>query len=388
MTLPDFSADIRVLEEQTLRRRLRVVESACSPEVVIDGRAVTAFCSNDYLGLASDPELVEAAVDGARRYGVGAGASHLISGHMTAHAALEARLAKFVGMDRALYFTSGYLANLAVLPTLVGPGDEIFSDQLNHASLIDAARLAKAGLHIYPHVDLAALGDLLARSAARRKIVVTDAVFSMDGDLAPLADILALCERYDAWLLTDDAHGFGVLGEGGRGSLNHFGLASPHLIYMGTLGKAAGVSGAFVAGTENLIEWLLQRARSYIFTTASPPLLAHTLIKSLELIERGDQRRRHLAELVARLKQALVFKRWRLFPSDTAIQPLIIGANDETIAVAQALFERGLWVPGIRPPTVPQGTSRLRITLSASHTAEHVDRLAAALIELEAGYSA
>ncbi|MBI3140360.1 MAG: 8-amino-7-oxononanoate synthase, partial [Rhodocyclales bacterium] len=328
--------------------------------------------------------LIEAACAGARRWGVGSGASALISGHTDAHAALERRLAEFVGMERALLFPTGYMTNLGIVPALVGRGDAVFSDQLNHASLIDAARLSRAEIRTYPHLDLAALEHSLAAATARRRLIITDAVFSMDGDFAPLPALLALAERYDAWLMADDAHGFGVRGPQGRGSFRHYGLASPRLIYMGTLGKAAGVAGAFVAAQANVVEWLLQKARTYIFTTAEPPLLAHTLLKSLELIEQGDGRRRHLAALIAQLRGSLSLKRWKLLPSETAIQPLVIGENAEAMRVAAALLERGLWTPGIRPPTVPAGTARLRITLSAAHRAEHVARLAAALNELEA----
>lgn len=383
MSLPDFSEELAALEAQTLRRRRKVVESPCAPQLVADGRSVIAFCSNDYLGLAGDPDLIEAAQEGARRYGVGSGASPLISGHMRPHEALERRLAEFTGMEQALLFSTGYLANLGTLPALVGRGDAVFSDRLNHASLIDATRLARAETRIYPHLDLAALDASLAASKARRKLIVSDAVFSMDGDLAPLPQLLALAERHDACLMVDDAHGFGVLGPQGRGALAHFGLHSPRIIYMGTLGKAAGVAGAFIAASGNLVEWLLQKARTYIFSTAEPPLLAHALLKSVELIEHGDARRRHLAALVAQLRGALKFRRWELMSSETAIQPVVIGGNAEAIAIAAALLERGFLVPGIRPPTVPEGTARLRITLSAAHSAEQVAQLAEALLELE-----
>lgn len=383
MNPSDFSEELAALDAQALRRRRRVVDSPCAPELVVDGRQVLAFCSNDYLGLANDPALVAAAQEGARRYGVGSGASPLINGHMTPHALLEQRLAAFAGFERALLFSTGYLANLGVVPALVGRGDAIFSDRLNHASLIDAARLARAELNVYPHCDLSALGAALAASRARRKLVITDAVFSMDGDLAPLAEILALAEHHGAWLLIDDAHGFGLLGPQGRGAAAHFGLASPRLLVMGTLGKAAGAAGAFVAGAESTVEWVLQKARTYIFSTAEPPLIAHTLLTSLDLIEQGDARRVHLAARIAQLRGSLKLRRWRLLPSQTAIQPLVIGDNAETMAVANQLFERGLWVPGIRPPTVPAGTARLRITLSAAHSETQVARLAEALNALE-----
>lgn len=379
----DFEAELADLDAKALRRRRRVLNSPCAPELVVDGRSILAFCSNDYLGLANDPLLVEAAREGARLYGIGSGASPLINGHMTPHAALEHRLAEFAGMQRALLFSNGYLANIGIIPALVGRDDAIFCDRLNHASLIDASRLSRADINVYPHCDLAVLQSQLAASNSARKLVITDSVFSMDGDVAPLPDLLALAERYDAWLMIDDAHGFGVLGPQGRGSAAHFRLSSPRLIYMGTLGKAAGVAGAFVAGTEHVIEWLLQKARTYIFSTSEPPLIAYTLLKSIDLIEQGEERRRHLAGLIKLLHSSLRVERWRLLPSTTAIQPLLIGENAETMDVATQLFDRGIWVPGIRPPTVPEGTARLRITLSAAHTRAHVERLVATLMELE-----
>jgi len=381
--MSDFDVGFAELDALGLRRRRRVVDSPCAPELVVDGRPVLAFCSNDYLGLANDPALVSAAQEGARLYGVGSGASPFINGHMTAHAALERRLAEFTRMERALLFSTGYMANLGIVPALAGRDDAIFCDRLNHASLIDAARLSRAELKIYPHLDVAALERELAASRARRKLVVTESVFSMDGDLAPLPDLLVLAERHDAWLLVDDAHGFGLLGPQGRGAAAHFGLVSPRLIYMGTLGKAAGAAGAFVAGAEDAIEWILQKARTYIFSTGEPALIAHALLKSIDLIEQGDARRRHLADLNALLHSSLKLRRWRLPPSETAIHPLLIGENAETMDVASRLLARGIWVPGIRPPTVPAGTARLRITLSAAHTAANVARLAETVMELE-----
>jgi len=379
----DFSEELAALDAQSLQRRRRVVDSPCAPDLVIDGRPMLAFCSNDYLGLANDPALLAAAQEGAKRYGVGSGASPLVCGHMAPHAALERRLAEFTGFPRALLFSTGYLANLGAVPALAGRGDAIFSDRLNHASLIDAARLSRAELNVYPHCDLSALAAALAASKAKRKLVISDAVFSMDGDLAPLPEILALAERHGAWLLVDDAHGFGLLGPQGRGSAAHFRLASPRLLVMGTLGKAAGGAGAFVAGAENAVEWILQKARTYIFSTAEPAPIAHALLTAIDLIEQGDARRANLAARIAQLRATLKPQRWQLLPSETAIQPLVIGSNAETMEVAAKLFERGLWVPGIRPPTVPAGTARLRITLSAAHTEAQVARLVGALTELE-----
>ena len=381
--LHDLHCQLAALEEGGLRRSRRTLASPCGPLAQLGARELVSFCSNDYLGLASTPQLIEAACAGARQWGVGSGASHLVSGHLVPHEALEGRLAAFTGFARALLFSTGYLANLGIVPALAGRGDAIFADRLNHASLIDAVQLAKtqgAESHRYAHGDTASLERLLAASRARRKLILTDAVFSMDGDLAPLPALLALAERFDAWLVVDDAHGFGVLGPGGRGSLAHFALpCAERLIYMGTLGKAAGVSGAFVAAAEMVIEWLINRSRSYIFTTGASPLTACALLAALDLIENGDARRAHLQALIARLRDGLDGTRWRLLTSPTAIQPLIVGDNHEALNLARALEERGLWVPAIRPPTVPKGSARLRISLSAAHSAEQLDRLLGAL---------
>ncbi len=382
---------LAALEAQSLTRRRRIAESACAPQQLVDGRAMLAFCSNDYLGLAAHPRVVEALREGASLYGAGSGASHLISGHSRAHALLEERLAAFVAPNlvdaRALYFSTGYMANLAVLTALgAEPDAMIFSEALNHASLIDGARLARANVSVYPHGDVAALAAQLEASSACTKIVVTDSVFSMDGDLAPLPALLALCERHGAWLVVDDAHGFGALGAHGRGALEHFALRSPNLVYVGTLGKAAGVSGAFIAAHASVIELMIQRARPYIYTTASPPAIAHALLTSLDIIEgeEGASLRAHLAALIAQLDDELRLTRWQRPVSHTAIQPIVIGANDEALRVAASLHAQGLWVPAIRPPTVPANTARLRITLSAAHTPEQVTQLAQAINQLEA----
>jgi len=383
MIWEELQSELDALERDGLKRRRRILEAPCGPLARVDGRQLISFCSNDYLGLANDPALVEAACAGARAWGLGSGASHLVSGHLAPHEALERQLAAFTGFPRALLFTTGYMANLGIVPALVRRGDAVFADKLNHASLIDAVQLSRADSRRYPHGDLAALERLLAASSAKRKLILTDAVFSMDGDLAPLPALLELAERFDAWLVVDDAHGFGVLGPQGRGSVAHFNLhASPRLVYMGTLGKAAGASGAFVAAHETVIEWLLQRARTYIFTTGASPLIACALSAGLELIAAGDARRAQLRQLAAQLRDGLAGTRWRLLPSPTAIQPVIIGDNFEALRVAAALFERGLWVPAIRPPTVATGTARLRVSLSAAHTAQQVGQLVDALKEL------
>jgi 8-amino-7-oxononanoate synthase len=379
---------IESLDSQDLRRHRRTTATACAPWVEVDGRRLLSFNSNDYLGLAADARVVEALREGAALYGAGSGASHLVSGHSKAHAQLEEKLAAFLAPHleaaSALYFSSGYMANLAALTALAGPMPReavIFSDALNHASLIDGARLSRAAVQVYPHANVATLGRMLDASTAATKLVVTDSVFSMDGDLAPLPELLALCERHGAWLVVDDAHGFGMLGEHGRGALEHFGLRSPYLVYMGTLGKAAGVGGAFVAAHETVIEWLVQRARPYIYTTAAAPALAHALLTSVDLIagDEGRARRAHLAALRQQLASMRVRTGWQRLASDTAIQPLVIGGNAEVLRAAESLFDQGIWVSAIRAPTVPAGTARLRITLSAAHTAQGVEQLISAL---------
>jgi len=362
---------------------------------LIDGQPRLSFGSNDYLGLSQHPALIAAAQQAAARYGVGATASPLVCGHSPAHEALEQELAAMVGLPRALYFYAGYAANVGAIPALVGKGDAVFSDALNHACLIDGIRLSRAESHVLPHADLAALEAALQTSTARRKLVVTDAVFSMDGNVADVPALLALCERYDAWLMIDDAHGFGVLGERGEGTLSYHGIAGvqgvapawqgrlDRLIYMATLGKAAGVAGAFIAGEPSMVEWVMQKARTYMFATAAPAIVAESLRAALQVMHDEPQRRQHLRALQARLQAGVSAANlpWTLLPSDTAIQPLIIGSNEDALAVMARLDERGVWVPAIRPPTVPEGTARLRISLSAAHTIEHVDQLCKALAQ-------
>jgi 8-amino-7-oxononanoate synthase len=388
--LDELPARLQALDDAHLLRRRRVVRPLGDGYLSVDGERLLAFCSNDYLGLAADPALVEAACAGARAYGVGSGASPMVSGHSAANAALEDELARFVGLPRALYFYAGFATNASVIPALVGEGDALFSDALNHACLIDGARLSKATIHRFPHADLDHLAAQLAACTARRKLVLSDAVFSMDGDIADVPRLLALCEQHDALLLLDDAHGFGVLGPQGRGTLARFGLVGPsasrRVLYMATLGKALGVAGAFVAGEPTLIEWLLQKTRSYTFATAAPAMLAEALRVSLRRVQHDEWRRVRLADLVAalrgRLHTGLAGTGWRLLDSPTPIQPLIVGDNATALALMDGLRQRGLWVPAIRPPTVPAGTARLRIALSAAHTVAEVERLADAIIEL------
>jgi len=383
--LPIALAD---LDAQGLRRRRRVLDTPQGPRVRVDGLDCLSFSSNDYLGLAHHPAIAEAVRQAIETAGVGAGAAHLLTGHHRLHHDLETELAAFVGLPAALLFSTGYMASLGVIPALLERHGEVFEDRLNHASLVDAALLSRAKLTRYPHGDLAALGRQLAASTAVVKLIATDTVFSMDGDLAPVAELAALAERHDAWLYLDDAHGFGVLGEEGRGVLappSLFPLPPSRLIYLATLGKAAGVAGAFVAGSHDLVEWLVNRARTYIYTTAQPPLLAAGVVASLKLIAGEPWRRQRLAELIAHLKAGVAGLPWPLMPSDTPIQPLVMGGNGEALRLSDGLKARGILVPAIRPPTVPQGTARLRISLSAAHEPADVDCLLEALRELARG---
>jgi 8-amino-7-oxononanoate synthase len=391
-------AGLADLDAHALRRRRRVAETPCAPRMRVDGQDRIAFANNDYLGLASHPTLVEAIAEGARRYGAGSGGSHLLGGHTRAHEQLEEDLAEYAGgfaaHARALSFCTGYMANMAILTALGGAGATVYSDALNHASLIDGARLSRAGIRIYPHADVDALGRMLeqdatghATNAAGIKIIVTDAVFSMDGDIAPLAALLALAHRHQAWLVVDDAHGFGVHGDDGAGTVAALGLRSPLLVYMGTLGKAAGVAGAFVVAEAPVIEWLIQRARTYIYTTAAAPALAHAASASLALM-RGDEgrtRRVRLRQRIDAMRAMLARTAWRLLDSRTAVQPVVVGANETVLALADSLLEQGFWVPAVRPPTVPPGTARLRLSLSADHEMADLERLGAALLQAGAG---
>ena len=387
MTPDQLSPALADLDAQGLRRRRRVLESPQGARVRVDGRDYLSFSSNDYLGLANHPAIAAAVREAIAQAGVGAGAAHLLTGHHRLHHDLEVELAAFVGLPAALLFSTGYMASLGVLPALLDRHGEVFEDRLNHASLVDGAVLSRAKLTRYPHLDLAALARQLAASTAQVKLIASDTVFSMDGDLAPVAELLALAERYGAWLYLDDAHGFGVLGETGQGALSllhpsPFTLYPSRLIYLATLGKAAGVAGAFVAGSTELVEWLVNRARTYIYTTAQPPLLAAGVAASLQLIAGEPWRRGRLEELIAHLKAGVDGLPWQLMASDTPIQPLVVGSNEEALRLAEGLRERGILIPAIRPPTVSQGTARLRISLSAAHTVEDVDDLLATLGEL------
>ena len=427
-----------------LMRQRRLLDSPQAEHIIANNKKYLSFCSNDYLGLANHPALIAAMQAAAGDSGVGSGASNLITGHHRYHDALEKKLAKFVNMPAALVFSTGYMANIGVVSSLVGRGDAVFCDKLNHACLNDGAILSRADFKRFAHNDVAALEKLLKASTAKRKLIAVDAVFSMDGDIAPIPAYLRLCEQYDAYLYVDDAHGFGVLGEHGKGSVSHFAdvlgavmrefgadkaqnntpsplmgegwgeggqvanstpspqpfptggegvtaqaiatnvqAISPRIIYMATLGKAAGVAGAFVAGEQVVIDYLIQHARSYVYSTPAPPALSATLIESVNLIENGDNLRLHLQHLIVTLKAHLQLKHWVLMPSDTAVQPLIIGSNHAAISLSEHLQKLSILVPAIRPPTVPINTARLRISLSAAHSKNDVIQLAKAINQAE-----
>ncbi len=365
--------------DNLFRRRLTLT-GAQGPRIDTDDGQYLSFCSNDYLGLAADPRLVQALKDGADRYGVGSGASHLVTGHQQIHDRLEEALAEFVGAPRALLFSTGYMANLGIANALLHRGDLLIEDRLNHASLIDAGLLCRAELRRYPHADVDAARRLFAASEAQHKMLLTDAVFSMDGDLAPLPELASLAAAHDARLVLDDAHGLGVLGDQGRGSLEHHALqVSPELILMGTLGKALGTFGAFVAGEGALIDTLIQEARTYIYTTAPPPAVAAATLEALRIVREEPWRRERLRSLVQRFRCGARELDLPLADSHTPIQPIIIGEPGQALAVSRRLLNNGVLVTAIRPPTVPKHTSRLRITFSATHDEHDVDLLLEAL---------
>ncbi len=379
-----LTAALEERRAQSLYRSRRVVEGPQGSSLIVDGHKLVNFCSNDYLSLANHPEVIAAFKQGAGKYGVGSGASHLINGHSSAHHGLEEALADFLGRPRALLFSTGYMANLGVLTALVGSGDVVMQDRLNHASLIDAGLLSGARCQRYLHADPKSLQEHLVKLGAKqedgRRLIVTDGVFSMDGDLAPLPKLANIAQQQDAWLMVDDAHGLGVLGESGRGTVDHFQLNNEQVpILMGTLGKAFGTFGAFVAGSEALIETLIQQARSYIYTTALPPAVAAATQVSLQILQKENWRREKLNELVKRFRAGGSELGLNLMGSSTPIQPILLGSVKTTLAVSEALYQQGLFVSAIRPPTVPEGSARLRITFSATHTEEQVDQLLSAL---------
>ncbi|QEW05610.1 8-amino-7-oxononanoate synthase [Nitrincola iocasae] len=366
--------------QQQLYRQRQVIHSSQQPERMLGHQPVLSFCSNDYLGLAADPRVADAMIEGTQRYGVGSGASHLTAGHTDAHHQLELELAAFTGRERALLFSSGYMANLGVMTALAGRRDAVFHDRLNHASLLDGALLSGARFRRFPHLDTTSLERMLQTSQSQRRLVVTDGVFSMDGDQADLGALAALCQTHQAWLVVDDAHGFGVLGAQGGGSAAVSGLMPEALpVLVGTLGKAFGTAGAFVAGSEALIETLIQFSRSYIYTTGLPPAVAEATRTSLALVQTEDWRRQHLQQLIQHFRQSCTAAGMCLLPSETAIQPLLIGCAGKAVRISEQLLSQGLLVTAIRPPTVPAGSARLRVTLTATHTIEQVDRLVSGL---------
>ncbi len=349
----------------------------------IDGREVVTFCSNDYLGLANHPDIVAAFQRAAAEFGVGSGAAHLINGHSRYHHALEEALAEFVGYPRVLLFSTGYMANLGVVQALVGPGDGVFADRLDHASLLDGALLSRARLQRYRHNDVAALERRLRASKADTRLVITDGVFSMDGDVAPLPALAEVAAAHDAWLMVDDAHGIGVSGPCGRGSVAAAGLGVDEVpVLMATLGKAFGVAGAFVAGSETLVEHLIQSARSYIYTTAMPAAVAAATLASLTIVRKADGRRARLREHIARFRAGAEQLGLPLLASQTAIQGIVTGGSEAATRLSEQLLRAGFLITAIRPPTVPEGTARLRLTLSAAHTDEQIDRLLEALADV------
>ncbi len=381
--MKDLAVNLARRRAEHLYRCRRVSDSPQQPVMDVDGRELVAFCSNDYLGLANDPRVVQALQAGAARWGAGSGAAHLVTGHSAAHHALEEELADFTARPRALLFSTGYMANLGVLSALLRRGDTVLEDRLNHASLIDAGLLSRVRLRRYAHADAPAAESLL-RDAAGEKLLATDGVFSMDGDIAPLPALAATCRRHDAWLMVDDAHGLGVLGEGGRGSLAEQGLGVADApILMGTLGKAFGTFGAFVAGAEELIETLIQDARPYVYTTAPPPAVAEAARVALRIARDEEWRREHLRVLVARFRDGATAIGLPLMPSTTPIQPVLLGDAARALRWSAALEKQGLLVTAIRPPTVPAGGARLRVTFSAAHTVAQVDRLLDGLATLQ-----
>jgi 8-amino-7-oxononanoate synthase len=369
------------LERENLRRTRRVLDTPQVPRIVVDGRAALNFSSNDYLGLANHPRLRAAGHAAIDAYGTGAGASPLVTGQLRVHQDAEERFARFTGLPRALLFGNGYAANLGILAALCDRHAEIFSDRLNHACIHDGAILSRATVTRYRHLDLDDLESRLAASRAPVRLVATDTVFSMDGDLAPVPELLALCERHDAWLLLDDAHGFGVVGARGRGSLEHFGVRSDRVVYMATLGKALGGYGAFVGGAPEVIEWLVQRARTYVYSTALPPAAAATAIAAMDLIDEEPAIVARLRERIVQFRDAAAMHGLPLSPSPTAIQPIVLGEAQRAVEASARLLARGYCVPAIRPPSVPEGTSRLRVSLSAAHAPADVEGLVAALSE-------
>jgi len=379
----EFDSLLKQRQSENRYRRRENLSSAQDTHVVIDGKRLLSFCSNDYLGLANDPSVIQAMVNATQSWGVGSGAAHLISGHSALHHQLEQEIAEFTGRSRALLFSTGYMANLGVITALCGKGDLVVEDKLNHASLIDGGLYSGATFKRYRHADMRHLEKILINATQQQRLIVTDGVFSMDGDLAPLNEIMPLAQKYSATVLVDDAHGLGVLGVQGGGVCEQFSLhEDDQPILMGTLGKAFGVFGAFIAGSDSLIEWLIQQARSYIYTTALPSALAAASLESLRIIRTEPQRREHLHKLIQYFREAANAMGLQLLDSPSPIQPVILGDEQIALKWSQHLRDRGLLVKAIRPPTVPPGTSRLRITFSAKHSLNDVKQLLETMKEL------
>jgi len=365
-----------------LYRQRRIIGSPQQVELLSDGKPLLSFCSNDYLGLANHPDIAAAMKRGIDRWGVGSGAAHLITGHTAAHHALEEELAEWLGRERALLFSTGYMANIGAITALTGRGDQLFEDRLNHASLIDGGLASAAAFHRYHHADIAMLDEQLRAVESGHSMVISDGVFSMDGDIAPLQQLVTCCEQHDALLMIDDAHGIGVLGEQGRGCSAEY-TQQQLPVLMATLGKAFGVFGAFVAGSETLIETLIQDARSWVYTTAAPAAIAEALRAALKIVISDEWRREHLRQLISRFRHGAEQLGLPMMPSETPIQPLVVGEADRALRWSHALQKRGILVTAIRPPTVPQESARLRITFSATHTTAHVDQLLDALDQIQ-----
>ena len=384
MILENLQKQLEQRKSEHLYRSRKILESPQSVEPIINGKKVLSFCSNDYLGLANHPDVIKSFKQAADQYGVGSGSAHLVSGHSVEHHLLEEELAAFMGAERALLFSTGYMANLGVVSALCDRHSEIYEDKLNHASLLDAALLSRAKRIRYPHLDTNNFEQRLSASSATNKMIISDGVFSMDGDLAPLDVLANLAENNNATLMIDDAHGIGVLGKKGKGIIEHFGLDNKQVpVLVGTLGKAFGTAGAFVAGSEVLIETLIQKSRSYIFTTAMPAAIAAATRKSLQLLEKETWRREKLQSLIHQFRKGVTELGFDLMDSMTAIQPIVIGSSEQALTLSEKLLDKNILIGAIRPPTVPEGTARLRITFSATHTKEHVDKLLSVLDEVK-----
>ena len=378
--MSDWRMTLDELARAGLLRRPATVEGRQGPRVRVNGEEYLCFCSNNTLGLAGHPALAEAAKAAVDEYGAGSGASRLVSGTMAVHRELEVAVARFKGAEAAIVFPTGYMANVGTIPALVGKGDIAYCDRLNHASLFDGCRLSGAALRVYPHKDVGKLDELLARGREGRALVVTDTVFSMDGDLAPLPELADVCERRGAMLMIDEAHATGVLGETGRGAAEHFGIEPGRIpVVMGTLSKAVGSLGGYVAGSRDLIDLLLNRARSFIYTTAPPPAVCAASIAGLRLIEQEPDRREALWARTEQLQDGLRSLGLEIGPTETPITPLIVGKSDAAVDLSKTLFERKILAPAIRPPTVPEGTARIRLTPMATHTAADITELLAGL---------